>query len=117
MSSDSKSTGGTREYQQPEATQSERRAMLKQDAQARTYFELAQGDPDAEGGPTVVGASAFGPKLPAPAWSHDPTGKEAPLGSRVDWLPDCSGIGGRDPAEWPSEFEQKPTEAEEPRDA
>lgn len=68
------------------ATQAERRAMLKQDAAARTYFEMAQGEGD-DGRTPVVGAAPFGSKLPAPAWAHDPTGPEPPLGIDVNEVP------------------------------
>lgn len=79
----------TRNYTQPEADQAERRRVLKQDDQARSYFEM-EAAAETKDGPTVVGASAFGPKLPAPAWSTSlgATPQEPPLGECVDDLVD-----------------------------
>jgi hypothetical protein len=89
MNDDHTSTEGTRHYEQPEADQAERRKILKQDAQALTYFDLANGDGDDDKQRAhVVGANALGPMLPAPAWATDPTGKERPLGQDVNALPD-----------------------------
>ena len=106
MNDDDKGTEGTHLYDQP-ASQNDRRRMLKQDAAARTYFDIANGDFDAEGRTPVTGANAFGPMLPAPAWSHDPTGKEPPLGEDVNALPDmraCWWIPGAvAPGEEPSD--------------
>lgn len=103
-----KGTGGTQPYNQPDATQAERRAVLKQrpgEREPTTYHQLAQGEDD------LGGRWAEPPaKYPAgPAWTRDLAAqpKEAPLGVNVNWLPDCSGIGGRDPADWPSEFEPR----------
>jgi len=103
---DDKSTGGTKPYDQPESDQAQRRAMLKQDAFA-TYHAMAQGDPDAEGGPTVTGArpKPYGADLPGPAWSRDLAAlpPERPLGIDIDavedteacwWEPDAAGPRG-----------------------
>lgn len=96
----------TRHYDPPDATQSERRAMLRQDAAAReaptSYFakEAVSSDPNA---PALVGAAAFGPKLPAPTWSHDPTGKEPPLGEDINALPDMRSCWWREGAVAPGE--------------
>jgi hypothetical protein len=84
----------TRDYQQPEATQSERRAILRSDRDAReahrSYYAMAVGDPDAEGSPAVTGAApTYGRDLPGPAWSADAAAlPKRPLGIRVDDLPD-----------------------------
>lgn len=90
-----KSTGGTRHYDQPEADQAQRRAMLKQDAFS-TYHAMAQGDPDAEGGPAVTGASPkpYGGDLPGPAWSRDLAAlpKERPLGEDINAVNDISAV-------------------------
>lgn len=94
------------------ATQAERRAILRAEAGAReptTYAEIARGEDDLGGRWYPAG----------PAWCTDAAAqpKEAPLGVNVNWLPDCSGIGGRDSAQWPSEFEPNPTSSEETDDA
>ena len=83
-------TGGTRQYEQPEADQAERRKVLKQDAQALTYFDIANCNLDTEGRSAIVGTDALGPILPAPSWSRDLAAlpPERPLGARVDDLVD-----------------------------
>jgi hypothetical protein len=89
---DDKSTGGTRPYDQPEATQAERRAVLRSDREAReahaTYHAMALGDPDAEGGPAVTGASQ--PQLAVPQWSRDLAAlpKERSLGIDINAVED-----------------------------
>jgi len=90
MSGNDHQSNATRDYQQPEASQAERRRILQQDQAARSYFDIANGDPDdARGRTPVVGVSpVYGADLPAPAWAHDPTGKEPPLGADVNALPD-----------------------------
>jgi hypothetical protein len=67
------STIGNQHYEQPDADQSERRRILKEDAEVKTMFAMAQGgnEGDALGRTPVVGARPFGPKLPAPQWSQD----------------------------------------------
>lgn len=94
--------------------QSERREAVEQFRQREraptSYFarEAAnQATDGATGGASLVGATAFGPTLPAPAWAADPTGKERPLGQDVNALPDmrtCWWIEGAvPPGETPDE--------------
>jgi hypothetical protein len=95
MSGNDHQSNATRDYAEPDASQAERRAILKSDRDAReahrSYHAMAVGDPDVEGGPAVVGAApVYGAGLVGPAWSRDLASlpKERPLGQRVDDLPD-----------------------------
>ena len=100
---DDKSTGGTRHYDQPDASQAERRKMLKQDAHARTYFEIAQGDDgEALGRTPVTGNGA--PPFAVPAWSSDAATlpPERPLGYDVNALPDMNACNWEPDAVGPS---------------
>ena len=66
--------------------------MTGSDREPTTYYALAQvDDADAGARPAVIGASAHGPKLPAPQWCTDAAAlvpPEPPLGLRVDEVPD-----------------------------
>jgi len=89
------------DYEQPEADQAERRAILKSDREAhQTYHAMAVGDPDAEGGPAVTGASQ--PQFAVPQWSRDLAAlpKEPPLGEDINAVNDteaCWWAGGVGP--------------------
>jgi hypothetical protein len=109
MTPDNTGTEGTHPFDQP-ADQAERLRQLREDQRARIG---AAGDDD--GGRPYNQARATAPDaapIVAPAWSQALASqpKEEPLGVNVHWLPDCSGVGGRDPAEWPSAFDPPTTE-------
>ncbi len=88
MTDDDKSTEGNQPYEQPEATQAERKRILKQDAQSQTYFDIARGDDgDGRAGTPVVGSASPAPFV-APEWSRPVVPPEPPLGWCVDSLPD-----------------------------
>jgi hypothetical protein len=81
----------THEYIQPDADQAERRAMLRDDDAARTYFEIERRAAQRSDKPSleVTGAAKpWGADLPAPSWTVDPTGPEPQIGIDVNELPD-----------------------------
>jgi hypothetical protein len=91
----------TGEYQN-DASQAERKAMLKNDRQAKTYFERAQVEVGSELGgryrhlapASVVGVPQYPQQPPNSPFRQDPTGAEPPLGIDVNSM---MGVGQPDP--------------------
>lgn len=90
-------SGATRPFNQPEASQDQRRAIIEAEALAAaiakgrepaepsTYFEQSKVDAEREGS-ALTGLQS--PVLPVPAWCIDPVPIEPPLGWDVNAVPD-----------------------------
>ena len=112
MIDDTKGTNPSHNFNN-DADQAARLRQLREDQRARN---ASAGDDDgvrpyAQARPTPLDTAPIVAPSCSQALASQP--KEAPLGVNVNWLPDCSGIGGRDPAVWPSEFDPSPTEEPE----
>jgi hypothetical protein len=112
MTDDTKGTNPSHNFNN-DADQAERLRQLREDMRQRNANagDDDGGRPYGQARPTPIDTLP----LVAPAWSQalGSQPKEAPLGTNVNWLPDCSGLGGRDPAQWPNEFDPPPTEETE----
>ena len=87
---------------QNDSSQSERKAILKNDRQAQTYFERAQVEVGSELGgryrhlapASVAGVPQYPQQPPNSPFRQDPTGAEPPLGIDVNAM---TGVGQPDP--------------------